>query len=80
MALRKLTIEEVFDTSGNMFIQCCRKHGAAATPGPHAFLYGQGIPVAEHQKHLDTVNNVPWRIDDTDRSYYCPFCVLAMNS
>ena len=79
MKLRDLKIDELFDTSGNMFIQCSRKHGPTATPGPHAFLYAQGIPVAEHQKHLDTVNKTGWQIDDTDSSYYCPHCVAALN-
>lgn len=79
MALKELTISDLFDTSGNISLQCSRKHGPTAAPGPHASVRAQGIPVAEHQKHLGTLNKARWRIDDTDGSYYCPFCVDALN-
>ncbi len=80
MALKELTLDQLFDTNGNMLPECCQRRGKRATPGPHAFLSGQNIPDAERTGHLDTLNNGGWRIDDTDDSYYCPFCVAAMPS
>lgn len=80
MALKELTSEQLFDTNGNMLPECCQRRGERETPGPHAFLSGQNIPLAERADLLNIVNSGRWRIDDTDGSYYCPFCAASMDS
>ena len=78
MDLRLFTLSDLFNTEGHIFIQCCRKHGDDATPGPHASLNGHDIPVDDRERILDIVNESHWRIGDADDAY-CPFCVDGMS-